>query len=186
MAEREPVSKRTRFEVFKRDAFCCQYCGSHPPTVVLHVDHIHPVAEGGSSHIDNLVTACEPCNLGKGARLLADVPVALKDKAALIEEREEQLRGYTEILQQRLDRIEDEAWDVARVLECNAKLDTYSRANLLSIKRFLERLPLPLVMHAADLALAYAPAHSKPRRFRYFCAVCWNQIRAVEGGEQDA
>ncbi len=30
------ISKRLRFEVFKRDGFVCQYCGNHPPAVVLH------------------------------------------------------------------------------------------------------------------------------------------------------
>ena len=38
--KREQLSAKLRFEVFKRDSFVCQYCGSHPPQVVLHVDHI--------------------------------------------------------------------------------------------------------------------------------------------------
>lgn len=44
---RKAISKKTRFEVFKRDRFTCQYCGATPPGVLLHIDHIHPVAEGG-------------------------------------------------------------------------------------------------------------------------------------------
>lgn len=39
MAERKSLSKKTRFEVFKRDSFECQYCGAHPPSTILHVDH---------------------------------------------------------------------------------------------------------------------------------------------------
>jgi len=35
------ISKRDRFEVFKRDKFTCQYCGKAAPDVVLHIDHIH-------------------------------------------------------------------------------------------------------------------------------------------------
>lgn len=70
---RKSTGKRTRFEVFKRDGFACRYCGAQPPDVVLVVDHIVPVAEGGPSTIDNLNTACEPCNQGKAARPLGAV-----------------------------------------------------------------------------------------------------------------
>jgi 5-methylcytosine-specific restriction endonuclease McrA len=55
MAERKPMSKKLRFEVFKRDSFTCQYCGKTPPLVVLEVDHIHPVSKGGSCGMDNLI-----------------------------------------------------------------------------------------------------------------------------------
>lgn len=48
-APRKAISKKTRFDVFKRDGFTCQYCGAHPPEVVLHIDHIIAVAEGGTS-----------------------------------------------------------------------------------------------------------------------------------------
>jgi len=50
------MSKRLRFEVFKRDRFVCQYCGGQPPEVILVVDHIEPVAGGGANSIDNLIT----------------------------------------------------------------------------------------------------------------------------------
>ena len=59
---RKGISKKTRFDVFKRDLFACQYCGAHPPGVLLHVDHIVAVASGGTNDKDNLVTACQPCN----------------------------------------------------------------------------------------------------------------------------
>ena len=65
--KRKAISKKTRFEVFKRDGFTCQYCGAHPPQAILHVDHIVPVAEGGGNEDTNLVTACDHCNLGKAA-----------------------------------------------------------------------------------------------------------------------
>lgn len=70
--KRQPLSKRLRFEVFKRDNFTCQYCGAQPPKVILEVDHIHPVAEGGDCEQENLITACDKCNRGKGKRLLGD------------------------------------------------------------------------------------------------------------------
>jgi 5-methylcytosine-specific restriction endonuclease McrA len=68
------LSKKLRFEVFKRDGFKCQYCGNHPPIVVLEVDHINPVSKGGTNEIDNLVTSCFDCNRGKGNRELTCIP----------------------------------------------------------------------------------------------------------------
>ena len=65
MAKRESISTRTRWKVLKRDNYTCQYCGQSAPDVVLHIDHITPVARGGRSTIDNLVTSCAKCNLGK-------------------------------------------------------------------------------------------------------------------------
>ena len=59
----------TRFNVFLRDAFRCQYCGHGFPTEILTFDHIIPRSKGGTTVWDNVVTACEPCNLRKGHRL---------------------------------------------------------------------------------------------------------------------
>lgn len=71
MAERT-ISKKTRFEVFKRDSFCCQYCGRKAPEVVLEVDHIIAIANGGKNTITNLITSCFDCNRGKGKRALSE------------------------------------------------------------------------------------------------------------------
>ena len=59
----------TRFNVFLRDAFSCQYCGGAFQAEVLTFDHIIPRSKGGRTVWDNVVTACEPCNLKKGHRL---------------------------------------------------------------------------------------------------------------------
>lgn len=64
------VSKKRRFEVFKRDGFICQYCGRSQPDVVLEVDHKQPKAAGGTDEMSNLVTSCYDCNRGKSAGLL--------------------------------------------------------------------------------------------------------------------
>ena len=90
---RKAIKKSVRFEVFKRDNFTCQYCGQSAPDVVLHIDHINPVAGGGDNDIMNLVTSCEPCNLGKGAKPLDDSTSIQKQRAQLEElsERREQL-----------------------------------------------------------------------------------------------
>lgn len=107
MEKRKAISKRTRFEVFKRDGFKCQYCGSAPPQVILHVDHIKPVKEGGKNNVDNLITSCQPCNLGKGAVPLDRLPISLKEKAAAVKEMEAQIAGYAQVISQQQARIEN-------------------------------------------------------------------------------
>lgn len=93
MSPRTAVPRLIRFEVFKRDKFACQYCGAKAPGVVLQMDHIHPVAEGGTNEIMNLVTACVSCNGGKGARLLDDQSVVERQRQQIeeLEERRQQL-----------------------------------------------------------------------------------------------
>ncbi|ORE92990.1 HNH endonuclease [Acuticoccus yangtzensis] len=53
----------TRFNVFLRDRFECQYCGSIED---LTFDHLVPRSRGGLTTWDNVITACSPCNLRKG------------------------------------------------------------------------------------------------------------------------
>lgn len=93
MSERIPLSKKLRFEIFKRDSFTCQYCGAKAPAVVLECDHIIPVAEGGGNEPLNLATSCAACNSGKGARVLSDDHVVAKQRVQLdeINERRVQL-----------------------------------------------------------------------------------------------
>lgn len=64
-AVRASMSLRLRFAILKRDEFTCQYCGHSAPDVKLQVDHVIPVAHGGTNDPDNLTTACEMCNRGK-------------------------------------------------------------------------------------------------------------------------
>lgn len=59
------LSLRKRFFVLKRDGFTCKICGANGPGVKLEVDHVVPVAEGGSDSLDNLQTLCFGCNRGK-------------------------------------------------------------------------------------------------------------------------
>lgn len=59
------LSLRKRFFVLKRDGFTCKMCGANGLGVKLEVDHILPVAEGGSDFLDNLQTLCFECNRGK-------------------------------------------------------------------------------------------------------------------------
>lgn len=176
MTERQSIGKRVRFEVFKRDAFACQYCGAHPPDVLLEIDHIIPVSEGGTNDDGNLVTSCFDCNRGKSNIALSAVPKTLAEKAAEVSEREEQLLAYREVMQARADRIEADMWRVADALTPNSSRDGMRRDYLQSIKMFNDRLPLHEVIEAATLALSRVP-YSDKRRFLFFCKVCWNIIK---------
>lgn len=69
----------TRQNVFRRDSFACQYCGS-PKDLTL--DHVIPRSKNGKSTWSNLVTACKSCNSRKGDRLPEQVGFRLKKKPA--------------------------------------------------------------------------------------------------------
>lgn len=183
MSERTPISKKLRFDVFKRDGFRCTYCGATPSeTVILEVDHIHPVAEGGSNDIDNLVAACFDCNRGKRDGLLSSVPQSLSDKAEAVAEREAQVRAYYEILEARKQRVDDEMWDVADILMQRFNEDRILRTSLASIKRFLELLPFPIVLEAMETACNRM--YSRTAAFKYFCGICWRKIKAENGEDE--
>ncbi len=81
--KREPISKKLRFEIFKRDSFKCQYCGRSSPDIVLEIDHIKPVKKNGKTTIENLITSCFDCNRGKGAKKLDDKSEIEKAKKQL-------------------------------------------------------------------------------------------------------
>jgi HNH endonuclease len=60
-----------RFEVLRRDNYKCRACGKSPAThkgIILHIDHIKPLAKGGKTVLKNLQTLCGDCNIGKGNR----------------------------------------------------------------------------------------------------------------------
>lgn len=177
--ERKPLSKRRRFEVFKRDGFVCQYCGRHPPDVVLHCDHIQPVCEGGSNDEGNLITACADCNLGKSGVPLQDITPSLSDRADRVSEAEAQIAGYEAIMRERRRRIEDDAQEALNALcECFGR-DGIPQADFTSIKRFVGKIGLDATLEAVSIAHGRFP-YSYRAAFRYFCGVCWNRVRAAE------
>jgi len=56
---------KLRFEVFQKYNFSCIYCGRKPPECILEVDHKYPQSKGGKDSIENYVSACRECNVGK-------------------------------------------------------------------------------------------------------------------------
>ena len=60
----------TRFNLFLRDRFECQYCGSGQE---LTFDHVIPRSRGGQTTWENVVAACSPCNLRKANKMPRDI-----------------------------------------------------------------------------------------------------------------
>lgn len=191
------LSVKTRFEVFKRDRFTCQYCGKHPPDVLLEADHIVPRAAGGSDDIGNLTTACTDCNRGKGARMLEEGtgPAVSRSAIAEMQERIEQAKAYMETLGA-LESITEQ--QVARVIEAWAKafgatLEERDDGSYWvfkgygyqygghwpeerTIKRFVKKLSLEDVLDAVDITASRMNKATKDA-VRYFYGVCHHSIR---------
>jgi hypothetical protein len=68
---RRSLSLALRYAVLSRDQFRCAKCGRSPAMergVMLHIDHVIALANGGETALGNLQTLCEDCNLGKACR----------------------------------------------------------------------------------------------------------------------
>ena len=75
-----PRVKLSRKEIFRRDGYTCQYCGTRMG--VLTIDHVIPKRLGGPHSWENLVTACASCNHKKGGRRLEQAGMHLHKKPA--------------------------------------------------------------------------------------------------------
>ncbi len=60
----DKMRHRVRPIIFARDGYCCIECGCRER---LEIDHIYPIARGGTNELTNLQTLCGPCNVNKGA-----------------------------------------------------------------------------------------------------------------------
>lgn len=176
------VSKRTRFEVFKRDAFACQYCGRMPPAVMLQVDHINPQSAGGCDEIDNLLTACADCNLGKSNVPLDCLPSSLSEKVEVLEEKREQLAALNEMLEKDAKTLKRHVNHICRHFKAlfpgHALSLTFKTNSLPTFLKHFSYLELESFMSKA--------ASKQPRRpddaLRYFCGICWRKIKEEDNG----
>lgn len=177
------ASKRTRFEVFKRDNFKCQYCGRTPPEVVLEIDHIIPKASGGRNSIHNYITACFDCNHGKGSTKLDSVPVGIQDNLAQLKEKRGQLKAYNKFLQDLQEETEESIEQVNRVFNkyfSDFQLSSGFRNN--SLRRFLCHLPSARLCEAMEMACSQFSERGTSqqmswRAIQYFCGICWKWIK---------
>ena len=179
MAKRKGLGKRRRFEIFERDGFSCRYCGKTPPGVILHVDHIIAVIEGGSNEPENLITSCSECNLGKGRKALtASAPLDYQGLADEAAERAAQIAAYGAYSKRLMDEQEELVNVVGRAFFApDGRNLTFAEGKWRnSVRYFLKKLSLDQVVDAAQIACGKIDG-SSTERFRYFCGVCHRRIK---------
>lgn len=183
MSKRKSVGPRLRFDVFKRDAFTCQYCGQTPPTVILHIDHIVPVANGGTNDEVNLITSCVDCNTGKGCRELGQVPAPLATQIAERRERSAQVREYNAFLMEQRQELQDAVYRLGKhwyrkfnEVDCHV----FGPSRSQSIKTFLKHLVEAQLWDFIDIAFVRVGDivdGDDEDTWKYFCGACWRQIK---------
>ena len=174
MTRRTSLTKKQRFEVFKRDGFTCQYCGRRPPDVILEVDHIIAVAKGGGNEDHNLICACVECNQDKRDGTLNAAPIDVRARAETLRERMEQTEAYDALLREQKEKQDWEVYDIATVYADHFDGWDLNAAARTSIRRFLKRLPFTEVLEAMEMACGRT---SRNRAFLYFCGICWSKIK---------
>lgn len=175
------VSKRTRFEVLRRDNHTCRYCNaSNAP---LTVDHVTPVALGGTDTPDNLVAACRDCNAGKAStspdsRMVADVSAdlvrwaramqaAVNIRSAMREERDQYAATAT--------------WCWSQWKYGHAGLPLPKPGDwLVTLWRFFEAgLPIEDLEDAITIACSNTKV-TPDNTWRYMCGVAWNLMQKTQ------
>lgn len=145
------ISKKLRFEVFKRDNYTCQYCGKKSPIVILEIDHVIPISEGGQDILENLLTSCFECNRGKGKELLENYKEGTDptEQAILLLERERQLKEYNEVVRQVRERKNKEFEEIkvywSKIIQVDYALPTAI------IRKALDYLPKEKILEAIDV-----------------------------------
>lgn len=177
------VSKRLRFEIFRRDNHTCRYCGAAGKGVTLVVDHVTPEALGGNDQPDNLVTACEPCNAGKSS-MAPDQPV-------VADVRQDAFR-WSRAMQAAVDvRAEQQVEEDYRVYEFQTAWAAWrfgfnGRYTAPLPDRFDASVTKFLAAGLTSEFLQWAMAKtmkneqiSLGEKWRYFCGICWRELDAI-------
>ena len=165
------ISKRLRFEVFKRDGFRCRYCGAGVLDVTLHCDHVVPDSKGGPTTAENLVTACQPCNLGKSNIGLDERKLSPSIDVADAKEHATQIRAYLKI-QKQIGEAKSELEDLAlahwkkRIGDWHSSLPNYLHGPL-------KDFGLAKVMEAIDI-VASRDIRKPIDQVKYLCGIIKN------------
>lgn len=172
-----PVSKRTRFEVLRRDNNACRYCGQMAPDVKLTIDHVVPVALGGGDDPTNLVTACVDCNAGKTSTA-PDQAIVEEVEAKAVEwadamRRAGEMLAATPEPQRDYVAAFDTAWDTWKDHGGNL-IDRANGWEEAVTDLYRSHLPQELMLKAVDIAMR---AYNVDNEFSYFMGVCRRMLR---------
>ena len=173
------ISKKIRFEVFKRDGFKCQYCGGTPPDCLLEVDHIQPKSKEGSDDINNLITSCFDCNRGKSNVELTRIPQTLFENIDTLKEQENQLAEYQKLIRKIERRKNKEINEVEKVFQAFYEGKEFTNAFRVSVKTFIKRLSLFDVKESMEKGCSKIRTDPEGA-LKYFCGICWTLIRGSE------
>lgn len=171
------ISKRTRFEVLRRDSYTCRYCGASAPDVKLHVDHVIPVALGGSDKPGNLAAACADCNAGKSSTSPDDETVADVSHDALTWAQAmilagEQLNALTDDQEDYIDEFAS-LWDTFRSGDKPVPVPPNWRS---IIKGYhASHFPIEALTESVNIAMS-RDGIALSDRFQYFCGVVRNKL----------
>lgn len=179
------VSKRLRFEIFRRDNHTCRYCGGAAPDVKLTIDHVTPTALGGADTADNLVTACSSCNSGKTSSSPDAHHVAAVSDDAL---------RWADAMKQAVGQFE--AQEQTKLDYRNAFLTEWHRWGIgkgedrehielpgdwkPSIENFrLAGLPAWVWGDIVDAAMGRDHVKTE-NKFKYCCGIAWNKVTKLQ------
>lgn len=178
------VSKRTRFEVLRRDNHTCQYCGETAPNVVLHVDHVEPVALGGSDKPDNLVTACKDCNTGKssiapGSPLVESVGAKAAAYALGMVDKMTRLRAD---VQESTDYIEefDQLWATWKLSATGEPIPLPADYELSLFRWSQMGVPIRVLEMAIPKAMNKPGLRGDAAEFTYMAGIVWGMVNERE------
>lgn len=171
------VTKRTRYEVLRRDDHTCRYCGGQPPDVKLTVDHVIPVALGGSDKPSNLVAACADCNAGKSSTNPDDPLVAVVTEDAVQWGRAMQ-KATEEFLADRdkaaeLRRPFTKAWDRWMVGDKHIPVPSDWAVTIDTL--MARGLPPEIIPECVSVAMENRTVTTE-NKFRYFCGIAWRKL----------
>ena len=173
--KRKSLSKKTRFEVFKRDDFRCQYCGNVPPKVILEIDHLTPVSKGGDNDINNLITSCFDCNRGKTNIKLDRVTPAISENLKVLKQKEEQLKEYRKFISNIKMRKTREINKINSLFEEFFPDRELTKNFKRSVGMFIKKLSFDEVEDSMFIACSRID-HSGDA-LKYFCGICWKKIK---------
>jgi hypothetical protein len=180
------VSKRLRFEILRRDQHTCQYCGEKAPDVTLHVDHVIPVALGGTDKPDNLVAACKDCNIGKSsvpadAPLVAQVAENAAAYALILTDKMTQLRATYEATDEYVEEFLS-AWEkwtyTSNGKQHHVALPDNWRA---SVRKFAQiGIPEQMLSEAIEKAMTKKGLRGDTPEFSYMAGVIWRTLDELD------
>ena len=169
------VTKRTRYEVLRRDNYTCRYC--HSTTNDLTIDHVIPRALGGKDDPSNLVAACRDCNAGKTStrpddHLVDDVSSQAFSVAQAIRIALMQKAVDIEAEQDHADELAT-YWDEATAgMSWTHRPDDWQRTII-----HFQKIGVPdtILTHAIDVAVGRDNVPQRDK-WKYMCGVIWRIV----------